>query len=209
MREFAPQPISEEEYWRLEEDSLVKHEYLRGQVYAMAGASRSHNVLAMNAAGSLHSRLRGKPCRAVGSDQRVKVEETGLQTYPDVVVYCQDARFDPRHKDTLLEPTVLVEVLSPSTADYDRTTKFDHYKQIPTLTDYVLIAQDRMRIEHYQRDAKGNWLLFVAQDATETITLESIEASLSVADVYDGVELQARVLPLREQINRDDFPGQN
>jgi Uma2 family endonuclease len=204
MQEFAPQPISENEYWRLEEESSVKHEYFRGFLYAMAGASRSHNVLAMNAAGSLHGQLRGKPCRAVGSDQRVKIEATGLQTYPDVVVYCQDARFDPRQKDTLLEPTVLIEVLSPGTAEYDRTDKFDHFKQIPTLRDYILVAQDRIRIDHFHRDAQNHWQLVTAHEPEETISLVSIDCALAVADVYDGVEIPPRVLPLRDQIVRDE-----
>jgi Uma2 family endonuclease len=201
MQAHAPRFITEDEYWEMLENSPVKYEYFDGSIYAMAGASYRHNILAANALSLLVSRLRGKPCRAVGSDQHVKIEETGLQTFPDIVVVCPNARFEPRRKDTLLEPTVLIEVLSPGTADYDRTDKFDHYKQIPTLQDYVLIAQDKMRIEHYHRAASGDWILKVVHEPDETIALEAIGCTLSVADVYDGVELPARVLPLREQID--------
>lgn len=204
MREFAPQPFTEEEYWQMEADSHVKHEYFRGYLYAMAGASRSHNVIASNALTSIGSQLRGKPCRAVRSDQRIKVEETGLQTYPDVVVYCEGARFDPRQQDTLLEPVALVEVLSPSTAEYDRTDKFDHYKQIPTLRDYILVAQDRVRVDHFHRDTQNNWQLLTLHEPDETIQLTSIDCTISVAEIYDGVELPLRVLPLREQIVREE-----
>ena len=120
--------ITEAEYWAQEVDSPVKHEYYDGCIYAMAGGSYEHALLAANALLALGTRLRGKRCRVIGSDLHVKVEAIGLQTYPDVTVFCAPARFDPNHKDTLLNPTVLIEVLSPSTRNYDKGEKFDNYR---------------------------------------------------------------------------------
>ncbi|MDQ3814367.1 MAG: Uma2 family endonuclease [Armatimonadota bacterium] len=156
MQALAEHYITEDEYWALEAGSDIKHEYFDGCIFSRPGGSPEHNRLAANAVISLGSQLRGTPCRAVGSDQRVKVEATGLNTYSDVVVYCRPWRFDPREKNTLLNPVVLIEVLSDSTADYDRTIKFDHYKQIESLRDYILIAQDRVRVEHFHRTATGS-----------------------------------------------------
>lgn len=203
MQALAPRDITEDEYWKMEEDSLIKHEYFAGQIYAMAGASRVHNVIAMNAGGSLTSQLKGKRCRVVGSDQHVKVEATGLQTYPDIVVYCPPVRFDSKRKDTLLEPTVLIEVLSPKTADYDRTDKFDHFKQIPTLCDYLLIAQDKRRVEHFHRDENNHWILQTATQNDDAISLESIGCDLKIEDVYDATDLPPALGWLRAPIENE------
>lgn len=204
MQAIAERYITEEEYWALEQDSLIKHEYFDGCIYAMSGASPRHNIVAANSLGSLVAQLRGKPCRAVGSDQRVKVEATGLSTYPDIVVYCQPARFEPRRPDTLLNPKLIIEVLSPSTAAYDKGVKFDHYKQLESLSDYLLIAQDRVQIDHYHRLENGDWLLHTAPDLSESIELESIGCALLLTDVYDGVELLSTPQPLRAAHTEDE-----
>src|SRR5687768_13215855 len=162
MRVLAPEFITEEEYWQLEEQSETKYEYFNGEIFAMSGGSPEHAVLSVNASTALNNQLRGKPCRVGSSDQRVKVEATGLSTYPDVVVYCRPWRFDPRNADTLLTPTLIVEVLSPSTLNYDKGTKFDNYKQIESLRDYLLISQDKVQVEHYRRLDNGDWLLHTA-----------------------------------------------
>lgn len=169
--------------------------------YVRGFCSRVHNVIAANTLATIGNQLRGKNVRAVGSDQHVTVEATGLQTYLDVTVYCDDARFDKRRKDTLLEPTVVIEVLSPSAADYDRTGKFDHFKQIPTLCDYLLIAQDKQRIEHFHRNQNDEWVLKTAILAGESVTLESIECALSLEDVYDGVDVPPALEILRAPID--------
>ena len=200
MQALAPTYITEDEYWKMEQAALTKHEYFNGQIYAMAGASPVHNIIAMNAGASLTSQLKGKKCRAVGSDQLVKVEETGLQTYPDIVVYCPPARFDAKRPDTLLEPAVLIEVLSPSTADYDRTDKFDHYKKIATLGDYLLIAQDKRRVEHFHRDENNQWILQTATQNNEAISLQNIGCELKIEDVYDGTDLPPALDLLRAPI---------
>ena len=143
--------ISEDEYLRREEASLTKHEYVNGAIYAMAGASPSHNDLAAAALSALIVQLRGNPCIPRGSDQRVKVEATGINTYPDVVIACPPLCYDSKNI-TLLDATVIIEVLSPSTAEYDRTGKFLHLAQLPSLRHYVLISQDQVWVEHRRRD---------------------------------------------------------
>jgi len=195
MQALAEQFLTEEEYWALEEISPIKHEYFDGRLYAMAGGSRQHALLAANTIIALGNQLRGKPCRAVGSDQRVKIEESGLNTYPDVVVYCADARFDPRHRDTLLDAVVILEVLSPSTENYDRTDKFDHYKRIGALRDYLLIEPRRLRVEHFHRAQNGDWIVRIADSMESALALDSIGGVLALRDVYDGVEFDT--LPLR------------
>ena len=204
MQALVQTYISEDEYWKMEDGSPIKHEYFGGQIYAMAGASRVHNVIASNAQTALASQLKGKKWRVVGSDQHVKVEATGLQTYPDIVVYCPPARFDDKRKDTLLEPSVLIEVLSPKTADYDRTDKFDHYKQIPTLCDYLLIAQDKRRVEHFHRDENNHWILLTATQNDDAISLESIGCNLKIEDVYDGSDLPPSLDLLRAPIENEN-----
>jgi Uma2 family endonuclease len=197
MQALAERYITEEEYWTLEEQSEVKHEYFNGEIFAMAGGTPEHAALAMNAGISLGSQLRGKPCRVAGSDQRVKVEATGLITYPDAVVYCQPYQFDPLNKNTLLNPVVLIEVLSDSTENYDRTIKFDHYKQIESLHDYILIEQDQVRVEHFRRTESGEWLHRAETTLGASITLNSIGCTVSLAELYENIELPATV-PLRE-----------
>ena len=204
MQALAQTYITKDEYWELEQAALTKHEYFNGQIYAMASASRVHNIIASNAGASLTAQLKGKKCRAVGSDQLVKVEETGLQTYPDIMVYCPPARFDGKRTDTLLEPSILIEVLSASTADYDRTDKFDHYKKIATLGDYLLIAQDKRRVQHFHRDENNQWILKTATQNNESIFLQNIDCDLKIEDVYDGTDLPSALDLLRAPIEEDN-----
>jgi Uma2 family endonuclease len=200
MQALAERIITEEEYWALEADSATKHEYFDGCIFAMAGAGPEHNALAANAITSLTNQLRGTLCRAVGSDQRVKVGITGLNTYPDVVVYCRPWRFDPREKNTLLNPVVLIEVLSDSTAEYDRTIKFDHYKQIESLRDYILIAPDRVRVEHFHCTTSGDWLHRAATSREASLALDSIHCALSLSELYENIELPAESPPLHATV---------
>jgi len=138
MQAQLPHYITPAEYLAGEETSSIKHEYYDGQIYAMAGGTNAHAILCSNTLIALGAQLLGKSCRAVSSEQRVKIEATGLHVYPDTSVYCQDARFDGAGDTNLLDPTVIVEVLSRSTSAYDRGDKFDHYKRIETLRDYIL-----------------------------------------------------------------------
>ncbi len=189
MNAIAEHYITEEEYVRLEEASGQKHEYLNGRVYAMAGGTPSHSAVGTNIAGALFSRLRGKPCRPFNSDLRVKVEATGLKTYPDVTVACPPERYDERDPNSLLNPTVIIEVLSPSTEQYDRTDKFDALKQIPGLRDYVLVSPERVRVEHLRRSENGEWVLKSYTLRSQVLALASIGVEVPLDEIYDRLEV--------------------
>ena len=190
---MTPQPkryITEEAYSELERVSTIKHEYYQGEVYAMTGGTENHNLLGGNIHATLHTQLRRRPCKVYNSDQRIKVLATGLHTYPDVTVVCGEAQFIDRPHLTLVNPTVIVEVLSPSTERYDRGMKFQHYRTITTLQEYILISQDQHRIEHYTRQESGVWLLSEAIGLETQITLRSIDCVLTLEDVYEKVEFE-------------------
>lgn len=178
------QQYSYDEYLRLEEMSPVKHEFLDGLVWAMAGGSPDHARVAANVSTSLGLQPRDRPCTVFSSDLRVRVKETGLATYPDVSVVCGRLEMDPddpkRH--TVINPKVIVEVLSPSTEAYDRGEKLSHYKRVPSLIDVVLIAHDRRRIEVWRREEHG-WALEVVED-DGVAHLRAIECTLAIADVF-------------------------
>ncbi|MDT5062467.1 MAG: hypothetical protein QOH63_2926 [Acidobacteriota bacterium] len=178
-----------EEYLALERQAEYKSEYFNGEIFAMTGASRKHNLVAGNVFASLHGQLKKRPCEIYPSDMRVKVSPTGLYTYPDVVIVCGEPIFDDKQKDTLLNPTVLVEVLSKSTASYDRGEKFEHYRKLDSLAEYLVIAQNKHHVEHYARQLDNRWLLSETDDIQTTIHLSSIECDLALVDIYDKVEV--------------------
>jgi Uma2 family endonuclease len=144
------------DYLAVEEDSGVKHEFLDGEIYAMAGGSVLHAALSATVSASLHAQLAGR-CRVYSSDLRIRVPATGLASYPDVTVVCGPVEADPENKDTVINPTLVVEVLSPSTIDYDLGEKFEHYRQIPSLRAVVYVWQDQPRIEVRTRADDGAW----------------------------------------------------
>ena len=191
MAALPEQKWTPEQYLAYERGSDVKHEYLDGQIYAMAGASETHNLIMFNTSGLLYIQLRKRPCKAYSSDMRVKVSRTGLYTYPDVVVVCGTSEFEDGHVDTLLNPKVIIEVLSPSTESYDRGKKALHYRTVPSLQEYLLIAQDSYRIEHYKRNVNGEWLVIDIIGLDSFVDLGSIECGLAVADIYEKVSLPA------------------
>ncbi len=181
--------LTPEEYLALERAADYKSEYFNGEIFAMTGASRKHNLIAVNVVAALHPQLRKRPCEIYTSDMRVKVNATGLYTYPDVTVVCETPLLEDHWKDTLLNPTLLVEILSKSTAGYDRGEKFEHYRKLPSLAEYLLIAQDKHHVEHYARQPDNQWLLSETNDSQATIDLPSIVCRLMLADVYDKVEI--------------------
>jgi Uma2 family endonuclease len=181
------QYLTEAEYLAFERASPTKHEYYRGHVYAMTGASERHNLITANVIAALHSQLRQKPCRVYPSDLRVKAQKTGLFTYPDILVVCGKPEFTDDAIDTLLNPVVIIEVLSPSTEAYDRGMKFQNYRTIETLYDYVLIAQDAPYVEHYTRQQPGQWVLSEYVRSVDILNLPSIDCTLALADVYEHV----------------------
>ncbi|WP_129633491.1 Uma2 family endonuclease [Candidatus Oscillochloris fontis] len=181
--------MSEEEYSAFEMSSPRKHEYYQGEIFAMSGGGEAHNLLVGNAYAALHTQLRRRPCRVYNSDQRIKILATGLHTYPDVTIICGQPQFVEAARLTLTNPSVIIEVLSPSTERYDRGMKFRHYRAIPSLQDYILISQDDYRIEHYMRQENNIWHLHEAIGLSAQIMIQSIECLLTLADVYEKVEL--------------------
>lgn len=180
--------LTPEDYLRIERDVETRHEYYRGEMFAMGGASREHNLLSTAITSEIYSKLKDRGCEVYSADMRVKVSPTGLYTYPDVVVTCEKPRFEDDHFDTLLNPQVIVEVLSDSTETYDRGAKAAQYRQIESLQDYVLVSQKRSHIEHFSRQAGGGWLLQEATDLDGEIVLDSIGCSIKLADVYAKID---------------------
>ncbi|MCK6588750.1 MAG: Uma2 family endonuclease [Polyangiaceae bacterium] len=171
------------EYLAQEQASETKHEFLSGEIFAMAGGTPEHARLSSRVIGALVAQLRGRPCEAFSSDLRVRVLATSLVTYPDVSVVCGRFEQDPEDANTLVNPVVLVEVLSDSSEAYDRGEKFAHYRRIPSLQEYVLISQRKPRIEVFRRNEDGTWMLFEAE-ASGSVKLASIGCELSVDEVY-------------------------
>ncbi|MBI1299818.1 Uma2 family endonuclease [bacterium] len=176
-----------EEYLEKERTAEAKSEYRDGETYAMAGASRAHNLITLNTAGELRSALRSRPCETYMNDMRVKVAKSRLYTYPDVVVVCGEPRFEDSKGDVLMNPTVIVEVLSPSTASYDRGDKFFHYRRLPSLQEYVLIAQDSRRVEHYTRQG-DQWLLTEFSESDQIVIFPTIACQIPLTEIYARVE---------------------
>jgi Uma2 family endonuclease len=176
--------ITSEEYLELERKAEFKSEYLNGEIFAMAGASPRHVLIVNNSVIELGALLKGKSCRVFSSDLRVKIPATGLFTYPDVVVLCDKPQYDAKQKDTVTNPTVIVEVLSKSTKNYDRGENFEHYRSIESFTDYVLVAQDKFHVEHFAKQADGSWLLKETNNLEDSIKIDSIDCELKLIDIY-------------------------
>ncbi|MET0623567.1 MAG: Uma2 family endonuclease [Pyrinomonadaceae bacterium] len=181
--------VTPEEYLTYERAAEYKNEYFDGEIFAMTGASRRHNLIAGNIFGSLWQQLRGKPCEVYPSDMRVRIPSANLYTYPDVVVVCGEPQFEDDHVDTLLNATLLVEVLSKSTASYDLRVKSGYYRTLPSLAEYILIAQDEYHVAQHTKQPDGRWLLADIRGAEGRVELTSVECVLSLADVYERVEM--------------------
>lgn len=180
--------FTQEEYAMLEERSDYKSQYVAGEIFAMAGAQLSHLEIAYNLGGMLYVRFRGRPCRAYSSDAKVRVRAGELWTYPDMVAFCGEPRFDTSAKPhSLLNPQVIFEILSPSTAEFDRGDKFIRYQRLESFADYVLIDSERMRVEHYVRQEAGGWLYHEYHHAADVLKLVSVEAELPLAEIYERV----------------------
>jgi Uma2 family endonuclease len=180
--------VSPEEYLAQERLAEHKSDYSQGEVFAIAGASRRHVWIAANMLGNLWQQLKGKPCRASGSDFRLRVTPTGLYTYPDVMVVCGEPQFADDQKDTVLNPVLIVEVLSESTRNYDRGWKFQHYRKLPSLIEYLMIEQDQPHIEHWTRQPENHWDFVEIDDLAQGLELTSIGCVLPLTDVYDKID---------------------
>lgn len=179
--------LTPEEYLEFERKAEERHEYFDGEIFAMSGAKRNHNKITTNLNGLVWQHLKGKSCENYSNDMRVFIPKTGLYTYPDIVVVCGEPQFQDNVFDTLFNPLLLIEVLSESTESYDRGKKFQHYRSIESLEEYVLVAQDEARIEKYVKSGGGFWTLSEAVGLGAEIEFSSIECCLALAEVYDKV----------------------
>jgi Uma2 family endonuclease len=178
---------SPDEYLEIERKAEFKSEFYFGEIFAMSGASRNHNLLVSNIVTTLNSQLAQHECEVYPSDMRVKTPERGVYTYPDVVVVCGSPVFEDTHVDTLTNPTLIVEVLSPSTESYDRGKKFEQYRRMPSLIEYVLISQDEYRVVVFSRQSDSQWLFKEGSSLEEKLILSSINCVLELEDVYRKV----------------------
>jgi Uma2 family endonuclease len=188
MAQPATKYISEKEYLAFERNALDKHEYYKGEIFLMSGASFKHNLIESNLRLALGNFLKGKRCREFGSNLRVHIPSNTLYTYPDIIVICDDPVFVDDEFDTITNPSIIIEILSPSTANYDRGAKFDLYREITTLQEYVLVDSKAIHIVVYARNNDNTWTLSETKNITDTISLPSINFSITVADVYDGFD---------------------
>jgi|SRR5207248_1472108 len=181
--------VSLAEYLEMELRSETRHEYVNGRVYAMSpGATDAHYRITTNLLGALLIQIRNRPCRVFTGDARVKVSPTGMYTYPDISALCGEARFENfKGVDTVLNPSVIIEVLSPTTEPYDRGDKFEHYRRLESLQEYVLVSQHRMRIEQFVRDG-ADWRLSDLRDPQALLRLASIGCEIPLGEIYEGVE---------------------
>jgi len=186
--------VSPAEYLEIERRAEFKSEYYRGEMFAMAGASPRHAWITGNLVRELGQRLKSKPCRVSASDLRLRVTPTGLYTYPDVVVVCGEPQFADDQADTLLNPKLIVEVLSDSTRDYDRGRKFQHYRSLPSLAEYLTVEQNEPRVERWTRQPENEWLLKEFTSLDQSIRLSSLECDLPLAEIYDKIDWAAEAV---------------
>lgn len=183
--------LTPEEYITLERKAIpdadtVRSEYMNGEIIAMSGASFEHNLITYNISGELRNRLKGSGCLAFANEMRVSIPSANSYFYPDVSVVCEEPRFEDDVFDTLLNPIVIVEVLSPSTEAYDRGDKFAHYRQLESLQEYILVSQNKVRIDHYVRHAT-QWILTDFQELEQHLPLTSIQCELPLQEIYENV----------------------
>ena len=191
---------SPDDYLALERDAGERHEYLDGQVYAMAGESLEHGVICMNLSRIISTQLMGKPCQALAKEMKVRSGPAphpgqtakGLFSYLDLLVVCGEPKFHDEHRDVLLNPSVIVEVLSPATEAFDRGEKWARYQTcLPELSDYLLVSQSKPQVEHFHRRAGGEWLYSLVIGLEEGLRLDSVGCTLTLAEVYDRVVFPA------------------
>ncbi len=180
---FTPQ-----EYLNIERESEIRHEYLDGCVYAMAGESPDHSTICFNLAVIIGTQLRGKPCQGFSPNMKVRTDPSDLFSYPDLTVVCGEPVYHDNRRDVLLNPTVIFEVLSPSTEKYDRGDKFRRYREnIPSLTDYVLVSQSTPKIEHYTKQENDEWVKVEVSGLENELNIASIDCRIPLSEVYENI----------------------
>ncbi len=174
-----------EQYAELEESAAYKSEFIAGRIYAMSGGTPTHSAVAANISGEMRNLLRHEPCRVYNSDLRVGIMPLDVETYPDVTVVCGEPHLNPFDKNSIINPAVIFEVLSPSTERYDRGEKWEHYQRLDSLQEYLLVSQHKPKIEHYVRQDNGSWIFTSAEGLDAAVTVHGV--SLSLAEVYDKI----------------------
>lgn len=182
----SPRRFSVDEYLLIERAAETRSELIDGKIIAMTGASRAHNLIAGNAAAALRAGLSGGPCEVYQSGMRVRVADTGLYAYPDVAVACPPIEWVDEQQDMLASPVLIIEVLSPSTAAYDRGEKFLRYQRIAELEHYLLVAQDRCRVEHFRRQDRG-WSIELHEALTDVLVLDALDIEIPLGTLYERV----------------------
>ncbi len=206
MSAIPKRKLTEAEYLEIERTAEFKSEFFNGEMFAMAGASYQHNIVKDSLVFELRLRLMGSSCRTSSSDQRVRIDASGSYVYPDIVIVCGDPEFSSQDPLSLINPRVIVEVLSELTQQkqYDRTTKFRHYMKLPSLQEYILVSQDEPLIERFVRQADGLWGLRMFHSLAETFSLATIPVEIPMADLYRDVTFPPPPEPLHS--HRDE-PG--
>jgi Uma2 family endonuclease len=191
VKEPAPKYnyVSPEAYLAMERASLEKHEYFKGEVFAMSGASWEHNDIARNVNTIVLPFLKGKSCRMYGSDLRVHIPENTLYTYPDFSIICGKPELTDEEKDTVVKPSAIIEILSKSTRDYDRGTKFMLYRSIPSLQEYITIDSLSVSVEIYTRQKDNSWRLTEFKQLSDSFVISTIGLTLQLKDVYEDVSI--------------------
>ena len=182
--------LTPQQYLEIERAAEFRSEYFNGAMYSMSGGSWRHDRIVGDVFGALRAQLRGRKCSVASSSFRLQVAAEGVYLYPDITVFCGPPKFADRHTDMITDATLIVEVLSPSTENYDRGFKFEQYRRLGSLSDYLLISQDRVHIEHYTRQPDRSWLMRETSDCEAVIPLASIDCTLPVAEAYERVNFE-------------------
>lgn len=191
MAQLARQLYTPEEYLAMEQTADHKNEFFQGEIFALAGGSSNHNLITGNMHTELNIALRGKPCRVYVNDMRLLVKRNGLYTYPDVMVVCGKVEFVARRNDTLTNPIVIVEVLSPATHSYDRVKKFSLYKQLDSLREYILVDSEQVHVTRlYRVQDSGQWMIEMEDARDAILRLESLGCEIPLARLYDKIEFE-------------------
>ncbi|HYN78707.1 MAG TPA: Uma2 family endonuclease [Lamprocystis sp. (in: g-proteobacteria)] len=188
---MQPKPQVTFEDWLAGERAAIecRSEFIGGEIYAMTGASAAHNGIVRNISGELWTQMKGRPCQVYANDMKVRIRTADAGTYPDLVAFCTEHEFQDGRRDLLLNPSLIVEVLSDSTEAYDRGGKFALYRQIPSLREYLLVSQHRVQVDLYTRGGDNRWTLRDFSALTDSVNLTSVDCTLALAEVYDKVEL--------------------
>jgi Uma2 family endonuclease len=186
---YGRNKFTEEEYLQMERSSVEKHEFYKGEIFNMSGAGARHNIISVNLLVALGNGLKGKSCRPYGSDMRINIPENTLFTYPDISIICGDVINTPNDEKTAIRPTVIIEILSPSTKEYDRGEKFKLYRDIPTLKEYIMVESEMVGVEAFRINEKNRWELQEYRSVNDTLIIPVVNIQVSLSDIYEGSKL--------------------